>query len=174
MALITRLSRWFRADLNAVLDRLEEPELVLREAIREMEASLSQQQQAQQALSGEAEQLQQRAAKLQQSAEAVKEQLDLCFLSDNESLVRQLLRRRLEQQRLADTCATRAEAMRKQAGDLNSEIQRMQQQLEDQRQKADAFGVQAQAGQSSGHSDRVTDADVELAFLAERRARSGS
>ena len=37
MALVTRLSRLFRADLNAVLDRLEEPEMLLRQAVREME-----------------------------------------------------------------------------------------------------------------------------------------
>jgi hypothetical protein len=37
MALITRVSRLFRADVNAVLDRMEEPEILLRQAVREME-----------------------------------------------------------------------------------------------------------------------------------------
>jgi phage shock protein A len=37
MALITRLSRLFQADMHAVLDKIEEPELLLRQAIREME-----------------------------------------------------------------------------------------------------------------------------------------
>ncbi|MGH8588771.1 MAG: PspA/IM30 family protein, partial [Gammaproteobacteria bacterium] len=41
MALITRVSRLFRSDLHAVLDRIEEPEVLLRQAIREMEAELS-------------------------------------------------------------------------------------------------------------------------------------
>lgn len=175
MALITRISRWFRADLNAVLDRLEEPDLVLREAIREMEDALSSQQQAHQALSAEIQQLAERSRKLRESADAIGEQLDLCFMSDNEALAKQLLRRRLEQQRLADTCEQRAQELARQADALNQDIQRMQQQLQDQRSKAEAFGVNAQAGDSANdHHHRVTDADVELAFLAERRARSAS
>ena len=40
MALITRVSRLLRADLHAVLDRVEEPEVLLRQAVREMDAAL--------------------------------------------------------------------------------------------------------------------------------------
>ena len=41
MTLITRLSRLFHADVNAVIDQLEEPELLLKQAIREMEETLN-------------------------------------------------------------------------------------------------------------------------------------
>ena len=37
MALISRVSRLFTADVHAVLDRIEEPEVLLKQAIREME-----------------------------------------------------------------------------------------------------------------------------------------
>ncbi len=37
MALITRMTRLFTADLHAVLDRLEEPDVLLKQALREME-----------------------------------------------------------------------------------------------------------------------------------------
>ena len=46
MTLITRLSRLFRADFHAVLDRIEEPETLLRQAIREMEEEIACQEQA--------------------------------------------------------------------------------------------------------------------------------
>ena len=36
MALVNRLSRLFQADFHAVLDRIEEPDLQLRQAVREM------------------------------------------------------------------------------------------------------------------------------------------
>ena len=45
MALITRVGRLFRADLHAVLDRVEEPEVLLRQAIREMEEELAEERQ---------------------------------------------------------------------------------------------------------------------------------
>ena len=37
MPIINRISRLFTADLHAVLDRIEEPEALLKQAIREME-----------------------------------------------------------------------------------------------------------------------------------------
>ena len=40
MALINRMSRLFTADVHAVLDRIEEPDVLLRQAIREMEEAL--------------------------------------------------------------------------------------------------------------------------------------
>ena len=45
MALIARVSRLFRADVNAVLDRMEEPEVLLRQALRDMQEALAQDQQ---------------------------------------------------------------------------------------------------------------------------------
>ena len=41
MALVNRISRLFSADFHAVLDRIEEPDLLLRQAIREMEEELA-------------------------------------------------------------------------------------------------------------------------------------
>ena len=40
MALINRISRLFKADFHAVLDQIEEPEQLLKQAIREMEDDL--------------------------------------------------------------------------------------------------------------------------------------
>ena len=37
MALINRISRLFKADFHAVLDQIEEPEALLKQAIRDME-----------------------------------------------------------------------------------------------------------------------------------------
>ena len=36
MALINRISRLFQADFHAVLDQIEEPEQILKQAIRDM------------------------------------------------------------------------------------------------------------------------------------------
>ena len=37
MALINRVTQLFKADFHAVLDRIEEPEQLLRQSIRDME-----------------------------------------------------------------------------------------------------------------------------------------
>ena len=57
MALVTRLSRLFQADFHAVLDRIEEPDLQLRQAVREMQFALDQDQQRLQLLQHEATRL---------------------------------------------------------------------------------------------------------------------
>ena len=41
MALINRISRLFKADFHAVLDQIEEPEALLKQAIRDMEDDLA-------------------------------------------------------------------------------------------------------------------------------------
>ena len=41
MALINRVARLFKADFHAVLDQIEEPELLLKQAVREMEDELA-------------------------------------------------------------------------------------------------------------------------------------
>ena len=41
MPLVDRVARLFRADLHAVMDRIEEPDVLLRQALREMEEELA-------------------------------------------------------------------------------------------------------------------------------------
>ena len=88
MALITRLSRLFRADMHAVLDRIEEPQQLLQQAIREMEEALLHEEQQLKLLQHEQGQLQRRLQGLEQSLEKSEEELDLCFESNKEELAR--------------------------------------------------------------------------------------
>ncbi|MFV2090729.1 MAG: PspA/IM30 family protein, partial [Pseudomonadales bacterium] len=60
MVLITRISRLFTADVHAVLDRIEEPEVVLKQAIREMAEEVSHGEQQLKWLTGEGQQFQTR------------------------------------------------------------------------------------------------------------------
>ena len=95
MALITRLSRLFEADFHAVLDRIEEPDLQLRQAVREMQLALDQNQQRLKLLQHEAEQLAKAAVELTASLEGYDEELDICLAANKDDLARDLLRRKL-------------------------------------------------------------------------------
>ncbi|ABC27833.1 hypothetical protein HCH_00945 [Hahella chejuensis KCTC 2396] len=96
MALITRLTRLFKADMHAVLDRLEEPDALLRQAIREMEEEVSQNARRLQAKEFEIQQVNGRVKEVEKSLGGLEGQLDLCFEAQNEKLARNLLRRKLE------------------------------------------------------------------------------
>ncbi|MGH8514681.1 MAG: PspA/IM30 family protein, partial [Gammaproteobacteria bacterium] len=86
MALITRVSRLFRSDLHAVLDRIEEPEVLLRQAIREMEEDLSSDEQRIKLMKHEQGQIAGRLSDLDQQLAEIEEQLDVCFASKKEDL----------------------------------------------------------------------------------------
>ena len=96
MALITRISRLFQADLHAVLDRIEEPDLLLRQAVREMEDDLARDEQGMKALNHELGQLISRETDIGHSLEEIEDELDVCFESGKDDLARALIKRKLE------------------------------------------------------------------------------
>ena len=99
MALITRVSRLFTADVHAVLDRIEEPEVILKQSIREMADALAHAEQRLQWLASEQTQLEQRASGLTETIVSLDSELDLCFAADEESLARSLIKRKLAAER---------------------------------------------------------------------------
>jgi len=176
MALITRLSRLFRADMHAVLDRMEEPDILLRQAVREMEEEVANDARQQKIVGQQREQIRARIAELDSGLEAIVEELDLCFEAGNSELARTLLRRRLEGERLRKRLAQASKALETQYVELERALEDRRRRLETMRQKAALFdnAPAGRDGDSAWSSDDldVTDADIELAFLREQQRRS--
>ena len=96
MALITRISRLFRADFNAVLDRIEEPDVLLKQALREMEEDVHSDEQQMKSLLNDYSQSEVKIMDLEQNIEQVNHELDICFESDETELARSQVKRKLE------------------------------------------------------------------------------
>lgn len=175
MALITRVSRLFRADIHAVLDRIEEPDVLLRQAVREMEEALARDEQRINVLTREHEQLVSRHRDIQQSLEGLEAELDVCFDSGKEDLARALIRRRLEAQRYTRFLARRHETLGTTLAELRDRVRENRARLESMRQKAELLAeddTPACHEETWAASDTsVRDADVEVAFLRERQKR---
>jgi len=175
MALITRLSRLFQADFHAVLDSIEEPDLQLKQAIREMEFDLQQDEQALALLQHEHEQLAVLMNESKTKITAFDEELDLCFSAKKEDLARDLIRRKLE----AETCFQNNQ---KHLNSLKTNIEKLQQRIKQHRQQLDnmqqklallvdentpaAFNAQA--------ANTIRAEDIEIAFLREKQKRVAS
>jgi len=176
MALITRVTRLFRADMHAVLDRLEEPDVLLRQAVREMEEELARDERQLRALDAELGQAGARHAQLDASLARLAGELDVCFAADNGLLARALIRRRLEAQRMAQVLSARAEQLGAERAALCERVDANRRRLEDMRQKAELFAAEEdsarEGGASSGAEFTVRDEDVEVAFLAEQQRRA--
>jgi phage shock protein A len=174
MALIRRVSRLFTADMHAVLDQIEEPEIVLRQAIREMEEELARQRQREKWLGEEIRGTARRLEGFAASIGEIDSNLDLCFANGNEPLARKLTRRKLETQKLREQTAARREALEKQQGEIAALIADNADQLDGMRQKAAVLAAEAPAADGSGRygPTGVDEDDVEVAFLREKQART--
>lgn len=178
MALITRVSRLFRADLHAVLDRIEEPDILLRQAVREMEDELAREEQRMKMLDHEHGQLLARQAELDQSLREIGDELDVCFDSGKDDLARALIRRRLEAQRFRKFLSRKRKTLEETLAELGERLRENRARLDGMRQKVEVLAEDERPGQSGDGwitpDITVRDEDVEVAFLREKQQRRPS
>lgn len=178
MPLINRLSRLVSADLNAVLDRLEEPEILLKQAVRDMEAELIAEERGVKRLKGDRERLGARAEDAERTATEIDAQLDLCFADGNETLAKKLILRKLRNRRLARRLAADADVIDAELDERLTTLDDNREKLESMRQKAECFTAEREREEppASGVEPdwAIGDDEVEAAFLAEKARRSAS
>lgn len=182
MPLINRLSHLFKADFHAVLDRLEEPDVILRQAVREMEESLASDQQRLKLFLHEEKTLGAQYRDLESGINRLGDELDICLDSDEDHLARNLIRRRLQAEQGIKMLSTRRDSLKQSVADLQAQIGEHQSQLNAMRQKAELVSEQyrQQPGDQGDSSHTgwpvqdfsVQDEDVEVALLAEKQRRA--
>ena len=182
MALINRISRLFQADFHAVLDQIEEPEQLLKQAIREMEDDLVETEQRIRVCAHDQEALATRNSEIDSKLSEIDEELDLCFESEKDDLAKGLIRKKLETARLSKQLSAKHSASEKYLTEQRVMLDENRATLEGLRQKAELFTQRAPAGGTSEFDDsawmarelRVGDDEVEVAYLREKNARSQS
>ena len=184
MALINRISRLFKADFHAVLDHIEEPEQVLKQAIRDMEDDLATTEQRVTLCAHDQEALSVRRSELEDKLSEIDEQLDLCFESEKDDLAKNLIRKKLEAERLLKRLHAKYVANEKYLAGQRTMLDENRSTLEGLRQKAELF-TQRRPAPSGGGSEfddiawmaremSVGDDEVEVAFLREKSRRTTS
>ena len=183
MTIVNRISQLFKADFHAVLDHIEEPELLLRQAIRDMEAELARQEQQIRSDGREQAELMLRKNQLTAKLHEFEEELDLCFRSGKDELAKGLIRRKLETQRLILQMGSRQDLLGQATLRRQALFTENRNTLDGLRQKADLFVLHAASRRNPDESDHayglnknpvVSDDEVEVAFLREQEARSAS
>jgi phage shock protein A len=175
MALITRVSRLFQADFHAVLDRIEEPEAILRQAVREMEEELARDEQRSTMLQQEQRQLLTRETGIEQSLQDIEEELGACFAAGNDDLARASIRRRLEARRLARNLSRKRGEIGETLDALRTRIRENRSRLESMRQKAELLAGESARTRPADNWNMpdvtVSDEEVEVALLREKQHR---
>ena len=176
MALVTRLSRLFQADFHAVLDRIEEPDLQLRQAVREMQFALDQERQREQLLQHEAQRLDKSLAALEGRLRALDEELDICLAADKDDLARDLVRRKLGAEKQQQATRERRADVQQRGQQLARRIDEQEQQLTSMKQKLELLvkAEEPHAADSFGGSDTIRNEEIEIALLREKQRRAES
>jgi phage shock protein A len=178
MALITRISRLFQADFHAVLDRIEEPDIQLKQAIREMQIDLQQSEQRLALLQHESESLSNMISDAKARLGTFDEELDICFSAKKEDLARDLIKRKLETTHQLQSAEKQNAALRSSIQNLELSIEENREQLENMAQKLDLLVTDMDSGSTYGHLSNsgaaVRSEEIEIAFLREKQKRAAS
>ena len=179
MPLINRITRLFRSDMHAVLDRIEEPDILLKQAVREMEEDISRDERRLKLLGHEQADTRTRQDDLEHNLEQLDEELDICFASGKEDLARVLTRRKLEAGRQLKTSARKQQQFQADLAELEARLAENRVRLETMKQKLVILTERLDSEQEQGHcrdyynahGTTVSNEDVEVAFLREKQKR---
>ena len=176
MALVTRLTRLFQADFHAVLDRIEEPDLQLKQAVREMQLALDQDRQGQRLLQHEAAQLVKAVSNMTASIAALDEELDICLAAKKDDLARDLVRRKLSAEKQLLAVGEQSVRVELQQQALERQIDEQSQQLDSMKQKLELLvsSNDDPPGAAPIQSDAIRSEEVEIALLREKERRAKS
>jgi phage shock protein A len=176
MTLMMRITRLFKADMHGLLDLLEEPETVLKQAIRDMESEIEHGQQALAEHQRSVERLRRTSGHLESSINTYDEQIEIAFEAQNDDLARTFIRKKLETE-------NRLRVNMRAIADMTAETDAMQHRLREQRAQLDAIiaNMPLHAGEQShpeppvgsAAPSGVAEEDVEAAFLRAKRQRAG-
>lgn len=171
MTLLARISKLFQADMHAVLDKIEEPEMLLKQAIREMAAAIATQEQTLRLCAHERQQLNKQQAQLAESLADMEEKIALCFKSAKDDLARLLIKRKLETQQNQSGLAEKLTTLNEKISGLTQQLTEHQAQLGSMQQKADALLDKdpCDLGQWRLQPHAVQDEDVEVEYLLEKQ-----
>ncbi|MEM7407405.1 MAG: PspA/IM30 family protein [Pseudomonadota bacterium] len=179
MPILNRLSRLFKADVHAVLDALEDPRVVLQQAIRDMQEVLDADVDQIEALDSERRRLAMQADDLRDANAKLSDELDVCFETGADELARTLLKRRLQHEALRTACTARLAELDDALRSARAEVTERQQRLDAMQQKAAILAGTTTPEEpglfgTSGDTPHITDADVEIAFLREKQLRGAA
>lgn len=169
MALITRLARLFQADVHAILDKIEEPSLLLHQSIRDMEESIANDEKQLRSWEYEIPQLIQKHDQLEQTLTDLDDKCALCFQSNKDDLARSFIKRKLETQQAKHALAEQIRKLKDRSSRLADQLNEHQAQLTAMKLKAEGILKPGNSGYWENPSVDIRDEDVEVAFLFEKQ-----
>jgi phage shock protein A len=173
MALINRIGRLFKADFHAVLDQIEEPDLQLKQAIREMTIEAQRNEEKLTLLQQQASDNRIQFKTWNNSLEKISEELDLCFAANDEVLARDTIRRKLETEKNLEASNLIFNSLKNSIEDQEKQLTEQRLKLQNINQKLELL-VRKNTAQIDVPDSLIRQEDIEIALLREKQQRSSS
>jgi phage shock protein A len=171
MALISRVSRLFTADVHAVLDRIEEPEVLLRQAIREMEEEVTKGEQQLKWLRHEMQQLEKKRDAGRDAVDALDSELDTCFEAGEEQLARSLVKRKLIEEQRNKVATGQLDSAAIAIVDLSAALEDQHRKLIEMQQNAEIL-TEDPPVDVNAYEPAIGQDEIDIAFLREKQRRN--
>ena len=110
---MTRFTRIFKADIHGVMDQIENKELILKQCLREMEASLSKNKAQLNQLKTALEQNRNEIRQLEREKIKSEQDLNTAIEKEKEDIARLLIKKRLKADQHMEAAARHAESIEK-------------------------------------------------------------
>lgn len=175
MRIISRVLRLFKADMHAILDSLETPEAIVKQAVRDMRDEIEKSELQLLAVNKQQARLQQSEQKIADQMQSLQQQIGFCFEQRNEQLARSIIRKNLETECIAEQIAQQLLAVTDEKIALQQQLEERQQKLQTISEKLVLFSECSDDidWQQQPAVNTVTPDDVELAFLYAKRQYGG-
>lgn len=177
MSISKRIIRLVKSDIHEILDCLEDPQAILSQAIRDMEDEIRNTQARLKSLESEEQKIATFISRLESShAEAVA-QISSCFDAENEVLVKTFIRKRLELEKRRKQLLETQSGIKKEVGEYQARLKEQEEKVTSIKEKQDLFtNFEKQSSASPAYEEKwaVSEEQVELAILEERRKRSAT
>ncbi len=173
MSLIKRMTHLIKADMHGILDHLEEPEALLKQAVREMKEQIVQREESLAQLRQRLEQSQSREKQLCQAIVESRNQTNLCIDSGNEALVRTAMRRTLELERSVKMHRTAEQNLAAEVAENEKRLRDEQERLQSITDKMQLFVSATNVGGAVSSEERlfVSEEEIDIAILQAKRER---
>lgn len=176
MTLISRMSRLFRADIHHLLDCMEEPEIVLKQAIREMEDEISRDDEEKNRIESLKLRLQSEHEELQVEIEAMQNNIRSAFGVEDELLAKSFVKRKLIAER-------RIERIKRDAAKLEKSREEFERKITERRKKLQEIQEHARLYKKAHPQEKkswsnnpvqtqseISQEEIELAYLEAKKA----
>ncbi|TWB22638.1 phage shock protein A (PspA) family protein [Nitrospirillum amazonense] len=164
MGIFSRLSDIINSNLNAILDRAEDPEKIIRLVIQEMEDTLVEVRSSAVKTVAEKKEIERRLVELRREAEEWQRKAELALSKDREDLAKGALMARAKIAEAADGLTTDLGRLDEALAKTNDDIGQLQAKLQDAKTRERAIVARQKTAtarlkvKTQLHDDRITDA----------------